>query len=376
MRSRMEVALLPCLIYGCAVVQPTMTRSVGSPMPGTARAVPLMITSVGVEPKTIDITQGREATIRYTVSRACTVTVDFADEEGRLIRRVEAGRQPAGTRRVVWDGRTAWGTSAPTGVYRYIIRAVDESGGERVHDPSDATGGEELQPRDFTFDKTIGTLQWTMPRAGYVRLRIGIEGFPHLRTLLDWEPLEGGQQVLSWDGRDHSGLIRFADHPNLSIKLTAFAMPDNTILVRGTSVPVPISQPQAYPPMTKSEPGYFHARHLRGICREVAVRVEFPDAARHDPDGRPVLTGRVPVRVILDAQDAAHLVSQRFEVAIFEGLTILFEVEDGSNPFTFLWDTSHLPDGPHLMVVNILSYDDHYGVAVAPVVVDHGGTSS
>ena len=66
------------------------------------------------------------------------------------------------------------------------------------------------------------------------------------------------------------------------------------------------------------------------------------------------------------------IVNRRFEVVIYEDLTVLFEEEESTNPFTFLWDTSKLPPGEHLLTINLLSYDDHYGVATVPVAIAPG----
>jgi hypothetical protein len=213
-----------------------------------------------------------------------------------------------------------------------------------------------------------------MPKAGRARLRVGLQGFPHLRTLLDWEPLEAGPQSVVWDGRDASGFVQLTDHPNLTVKLALFALADHTIIVQGAP-DRDAGRPQGpaeYPPERAPAPAYLHAQHPRPACREARLAVEFPEGTRRDEQGRPVLNGTVPVRVVLDPRDAPHLVNHRFEVALYEDLTFLFEEEESANPFTFLWDTSQLPAGVHLLTVNVLSYDDHYGVVTQPVMIERG----
>jgi len=362
----------------------------------------LAITNVGVEPKMIDINQQQVAAIRYELTQPATVVIDLVGEEGRLMRRLDAGQQTAGMHTMTWDGRATDGQSVPRGVYRYVVVAKTPHS-SLIYDPSRTTGGEELTPWDFTFDKDTGTLKWVMPKAGYVRLRIGLEGFPHLRTLLDWEPLEAGEHSVVWDGLDASGLIRLRDHPTLSIKLQTFALPWNTLIVKyqqtadsaesatrrpafggggsasggstqqtdlPTSDELRTMNSPAYPPLHRPDAAYLHARHARAICREANLRVELPEVARSDTEGRPVLSGLVPVRVLLDERDAQSLINSRFEVALFEDTTFLFEEEEGSHPFTYLWDTAHLPPGEHLLTINVLSYDDHYGVTTLPVMIE------
>jgi hypothetical protein len=268
-----------------------------------------------------------------------------------------------------WDGRDTEGHPVPPGVYRYVMRAQDAQGVVAVFDPSTETGGEELEPRDFTYDHATGALRWVMPKAGFARLRVGIEGFPHLRTLLDWEPLEGGAQELIWDGLDSSGLINLKAHPNLSMKLRAFAMPNNTIIVRSEPSDTAISLNPLYPPLTKGPAASFHARHPRALCREVRLRLEFPEVTQHDAQGRPVLVGVTPVRVIIDERDASRLMNERFELALFADLTVLMEEERAITPFTYLLDTATLPPGARLLTVNVLGGNDHYGVQTHQVII-------
>ena len=129
----------------------------------------------------------------------------------------------------------------------------------------------------------------------------------------------------------------------------------------------------AYPPERFAAAGrtpYLHARHDRAACHEAHLTVEFPGAQRTDEAGRPMLAGQVPVRVRVAEEDARRAVDSRFELMLYEDLTILFEEEDATTPFTFVWDTATLPPGPHLLTVNLLTYDDHDGVATVPVMVE------
>jgi hypothetical protein len=350
-----------------------------------ARRGPLTITRVGIEPKTVDLSTRRAATIRYHLSAPAEVQVDLVDEEGRVARTLDVGFQEAGSQAMSWDGATDAGTPAPRGVYRYILRAVApnrqsslDNRQSVIYDPSRDTGGEELTPWDFTYERDTSTFRWVMPKAGFARLRIGIQGFPHLRTLLDWQPLEAGEQTITWDGLDASGLITLKAHPDLSIKLQAYALPWNTLLVRGdphsslvtqSSIDNPQSSIPSYPLLFRSDAAYLHARHARAVCREPRLHVEFPGAGRLDPEGRPLLSGVVPLRVTLEPRDAESVINSHFEVALFEDTTFLAEEEAGTNPFTYLWDTTKLSAGEHLLTVNILTYDDHYGVATVPVTI-------
>ena len=366
----MLLAVAGCAVAASHAVRPLPAASPASHASHTGQAAPLAIDAVGVEPKTVDAASARRVTFRYTLTQPASVSIDLVDEDGRVLDRLSGGQQAAGPRRITWDGRVD-GRPAPNGAYRYVI--IAEGDGRRaVYDPSAMTGGEELLARDFHFDPKTGILEFVLPKAGYARLRAGIEGFPHLRTLMDWTPMEAGRHTRAWDGLDASGLVRLSEHPKLSIKLTAFALPDNAVIVANSPTATrPSTAAPAYPPATKAE-GYLHARHRRADCGDARCQLEFPGAAT-DAGGRPRLSGQATVRVTLDPADAPRMVNRRFEVVVYEDLTVLFEDEESTNPFTFAWDTTRLPPGEHLLTINLLSYDDHYALATVPVVIDAPG---
>ena len=356
----MTALLAGGLSAGCATVKRPMQAAPALPSP-------LAIEQVAVEPKTLDFRRPGEAAVRYTLSRPAVVSVELLDDANHLIRSINAGHQGAGPQRASWDGRREEGVPAFNGVYRYVIRARETNGREILYDPSQEMGGEELEVRNFQWDPEGNRFRWVMPKAGYARLRVGIEGFPHLRTLLDWEPIEAGEQTLTWDGLDTSGHIQIKNHPHLSIKLAAFAMAPNTVIVKGADS---LRNGRSTGPTALAQnprvPGYLHARHPRTQCRELHLRVEFP-GAQEAGQGRPILQGKVPVRISLQAEDVAWMINERFEVAVFEDLTVIFEEEEGLSPFTYEWDTGHLPPGQHLLTVNILGHDDHFGVETKTV---------
>jgi hypothetical protein len=65
-------------------------------------------------------------TIRYTLSRAERVQLRVFDVRGRLVTTLRDGSDPAGERRVEWDGRDRTGQPVASGVYLY--RLTTESG--------------------------------------------------------------------------------------------------------------------------------------------------------------------------------------------------------------------------------------------------------
>jgi hypothetical protein len=159
-------------------------------------------------------------------------------------------------------------------------------------------------------------------------------------------------------------------HPELHTVLWLWAMPDNTVIVRGQKNGEPwLRADPSYPPMTFTEGAFLHAGHPPESCHEIRFDMEFPGAEEKDDKGRPVLRGTVPVKVTIDPRDRAHALNVRHEVAVYVDLVFLFEEEQGTDPFTFIWDTSQLPPGEHLLTLNVIAYDDHIGIATRPVLI-------
>jgi hypothetical protein len=68
--------------------------------------------------------RGRGAALEMALGRARHVDLAIYDVGGRMVRRLLSGEQPAGTRRVDWDGRATSGGVVPTGLY--MVRMQSE----------------------------------------------------------------------------------------------------------------------------------------------------------------------------------------------------------------------------------------------------------
>lgn len=66
-------------------------------------------------------------TIRFVLREAGPVALEVFDVNGKLVRRLESDRLPAGTHAVEWDGRDGRGVRSSTGIYFYRLRAGKET---------------------------------------------------------------------------------------------------------------------------------------------------------------------------------------------------------------------------------------------------------
>jgi flagellar hook assembly protein FlgD len=65
-------------------------------------------------------------TIRFALPRDSDVNLRVFDLRGRLVRTLVDEVRPAGEHAVLWDGRTAGGGAAASGVYLYRLQAGNE----------------------------------------------------------------------------------------------------------------------------------------------------------------------------------------------------------------------------------------------------------
>ena len=339
---------------------------------------PLSISNISLDKKTFDITKDDNVRIKYRLSTDAQVTIRLYDSSDMLIKTIAEGIQASGGEHSIsWDGKNERGEAVPEGAYIYTIEAIGFDGKIVRYDPADETGGVLLKVRKPFLDIEKGEIAYVMPRAGMVRIRAGIKSGPLLRTVIDWEPRGAGKNTEKWDGKDKAGLIDLFKTPEREIFIFAYTLPDNAIIVKGEHLVDkenhinPLQGVTERRPQDKAYPvsKYEHALHARAICHEPQFQVQFSSKVPTTPDGDPILTGAVPVKVIISQKDRQHLESSRFEVMLFVDTVFLFEDEEGFTPFTYLWNTKGLTEGEHVLTINILSYDDHCGVKSRKVMI-------
>ncbi len=329
---------------------------------------PIAISKVKLDAKSFNPSKGEIVALSYEINNDADVLVAIYDRLGDEVRRIKMSNVTAGKQTISWDGRDASGHIAPGSVFLYIIEATDQNGRKTVHNPAKNTGGLVVKPHDYTFNRKTGKIEYVLPKACMVRLRAGMKEGMFIGTILDWEPQKAGRHIEHWDGKDKSGMMNLLKHPDLQLNLTCHTLPANTIVRTGAIVPWKVPTK-----VTKHSEGkgkdlwssrnkHFHYQHDPRNCREPEFKMLFPvsDHAKN---------GTVPIRIEVDQKDIQHLINKRFEIMLFVDGTFLFEMEEGSSPFTFYWDTKGLAKGPHIITANLISYDDHIGVESQKVII-------
>jgi len=326
-----------------------------------------VISRVAMRPKEIVPSQ-QESVLSFETAVPGELEVRLRDEADRLVRVLRLGPQPAGRIAASWDGLDSAGLPVPSGVYLFEIRLRTEEGVELTYGEEAIGGGEEIIGQRFQIDSQSGTISYVLPRAGRVRLLVGLRGLPYLVALHTWTPQRAGRHQLHWDGYDAARLLQLTKHPKLRAQLDAYEIPTNSIIVVGQGG----SESRRPPGSRPFAQGYRHAVHDPLACHSPHLEVTFPDAVGETEQGTPILAGPSILRVTVDPADVADVISARFELMFFVDTTFIFENEEGTSPFNYELPVESFRAGRHLLTVNLLSSDDHIGIATFPFVVQKG----
>lgn len=339
--------------------------------------VPPEIRRVKLDTKAFDPSKGQMVELSFEITIPADVQVTIYDALGNEVRRFDLPDHEAGRSSIKWDGFKADGERPAGNIFLYVIKARE---GERqaIYNPAKETGGILVEGHNFTFDNKTGKLEYVLPKTCMVRLRAGLKNGLLAGTIIDWQPQTAGRHTYNWDGKDDSGLMNLLEHPELEPRLTCYTLPANTIIVTDTKTPLESEtnsnqivddEGNQKNLLWATDGKYLHYLHDPSLCHEPRFEVLFPTAVKSKENDIAVVSKTVPVRVALDQRDALHLINTRFEVMFFVDGIFIYEVEEGSSPFTFNWDTKGLSKGPHIVTINIIGYEDHIGTVSRKVTV-------
>lgn len=331
---------------------------------------PLRISKIKLDRKKFAPSKKEVVNISFETNQSAQIQVIIYDRLGQEIKTITVPSTKAGQHRVQWDGYIKKDKRPFGNLFLYVIKSKSENGKEVVYNPATKTGGNLIKVHNYTYDKKTGKIKYVLPKACMVRFRAGLKESMLAKTIMDWRPQKAGRHTFQWDGKDSTGLLDLSRHPELELKLTCYTLPDNTIIVTNP----PVDMNNSYPSESadvwniSDKKKYIHHRHDPRICHEPKFTVSFPKS-QANKDGVHVLSGNTPVRVEIDKRDKMDLINKRFEIMLYIDGTFLFEMEEGTSPFTFNWNTKGFIKGPHILTVNIMSYDDHIGVKSQKILI-------
>jgi hypothetical protein len=155
---------------------------------------------------------GEATRISFSLTTAATATVEIANGSGVTVRRLANARSfPAGTSRLLWDGRDGSSALVPDGPYTVLISA--QSPGQSDTDADDVVvdrtlGNLRVAPRPFSPNgdgrRETTTATFDLARAATMRVLV-LYGDRRIATLRSAVGLPAGPQSVAWDGRTESG---------------------------------------------------------------------------------------------------------------------------------------------------------------------------
>ncbi|MFH1220206.1 MAG: FlgD immunoglobulin-like domain containing protein [Candidatus Eisenbacteria bacterium] len=363
-----ELAIAICLLFLCVNGCSTGVRQ-GLP----EAKVPLQILEPSVSPSSFNPTLKEGIEIAYRLTKDSGVTIKVFDPDYGLVNTVvQDQEQPLGTNRISWDGSDTEGKIVPDQAYFFTIEAKSR-GEQAIYDPTTFSGGEEVDITDVNMDEIANTVSFGLPKAAWVLGRIGIRDGPLLKTLLDWEPRPEGSNTAYWNGKDESGVAEVVTQPGFSMMVTTMFLPENSVIavgnhevtyheykVRSNKQGEP-KQKREEMPRTEAIKFSRHRDLTRYSDRAPRFSVSLPSITEFTPTGLPIIRGKTPLRVLIEEADLAFLTGQRYEIALYVDFELYAEEEVGYSPFNWMWDTQGLPEGEHVLTVNVVSLNDQVG---------------
>jgi len=339
--------------------------------------VKLTISNVSLEKKTINptIEQGR---ITYRLSENARVRVCLYDRDDFLVRIVTSDEQASrGYNTVTIDGKDNQDRWLPPGAYTYVIEAESLDSTQRIsYDIKDESYGKMLTLRSLTYDDKTGKVEYVLPKAAMLRVRVGMkDGGPLLATPIDWQAQSAGRNQYIWDGNIGLSDVDFRTNQMIQLNLAAYSLPDNCIIIRYDKQPSKMAsiselqQSEKRPNKVVSHTMYLHAVHPMIKCREPQFSMEFPNVTEYTDDKIPIVRGNVPVRMTVHDQDKKFLQDERFEAVIFVDFVFLYEEEEGISPATYFLNTVGMNEGKHFLTVNLYGFKDHIGTQTKAIYV-------
>ncbi|MBI1927718.1 hypothetical protein HYR99_26210 [Candidatus Poribacteria bacterium] len=333
----------------------------------------LRISDVAVSAPTFNPSRGDRVELRYHLSRNADVTVKVFDPDFELVRILtDKAHREAGEHREMWDGKDLDGEIVPNEAYFFTLEAeTGDHSQQAIYDPITFSGGEPFEITQVTLDRKSGRIAYQLSQPSRVLIRIGIPDHALLKTLVDGEPRPAGEMTEGWNGKDEDDLIDLWNEKDLTTQITGFALPANSVITVGnhrkTYREYKSHLPKARPKkaarfMTKIRRLSPHFLASRTLDRSFKVVLNFPQLEALPQEGLPAVKEKPLVRVDVAETDREIFSNQPFTLFFFVD-TLSFAKEAGNGlPFDFPWEVRHLPEGEHLLTVNLVTSNGRFGV--------------
>jgi hypothetical protein len=311
--------------------------------------------------------RGEQFKVPVRLKVPAEVELRILTSDGDVVRTLKSPSDwTTGDREFSWDGKDADGVIVPDEAYVPVLAAHAKDGRSEEIDPRTFSGGETVG--DLKVETAAsGDITYTLPVPSRVLIRVGIKEGPMMRSLATWAPRGAGRNVQRWNGFDQDRLMDLRSHSRLSVLVTAFRLPQQSILTVGMDNDYRAYRKQKGWPETAAPPtelrlerngqrlsrSYFLPRFKDPDPRVTLSLIETLPLSR---DQLPVIAGPVTLRVDIPEEDRWLVRESLYEVAFFVDQEFVSEEEHGYVPFSWRWTPSGLAAGRHLLTVNISGF--------------------
>jgi flagellar hook assembly protein FlgD len=310
---------------------------------GPGETPTLTISRVAVDNRGFDPAKSEQVKLRYYLSKAAGVTVQIdGRDDNRVATLSKDGPEGPGYCQSIWDGRGTSGKTVPPGAYFFKIEAFDETTGDSVTYDLTGTRGWDLVVSNVEMDEA-GVISYELPEASDVSIRLGIAGGgPLLRTLENRRPHSGGKHTIEWDGWDNSGVVNLLGREDILVSIQARSLGSNVIVVEG-------------------EPAEPHP-----IEPEFHFRILNPEGLTDD--SLTVVKDEMMIEVVFGEEQLHEGKRLGLEVMFFVDFNFLYEEEQpGKGTYVHKWNIRYLPEGEHILTVNMLDRDDRATASLSQI---------
>jgi len=334
--------------------------------------------------------------ISFRLSRSAQVTVLVHTPDYQVIRRILDGDdRPAGVNTVFWNGIDDSGAAVPDEAYLFTISATDENGNETVYNPTSNSGGQVVDIRldSMTPSGKGYELSYSMAVPSRVNIRAGVHKGPLLATVLNWVPKDRGKHTVIWDGLDTTGTVKVMDQPGSHVYITGFRLPDNAIIVaHGISGYELYQAAVSEKSETTGLPGVISVREVRSgslkrmnqgvsshalipraqnIVPKFSVRGKGGSRMAGAKNASSTVSGDLPLTIEVDPEDLENFNNARYEIVVFVDNVRRDEEEYAQSPYTYILDTTGLPNGDHQVCINMAGLAGQVGSYVFEINVEN-----
>lgn len=350
------IAIIACLCFECFAINSTV------------------VTQVQIRQDKTDLTGDIAVTLSWNQKQKGTTKVLICDLQGSIVRKLmENEVLDRGAHQLEWDGRDINGIPCSVGAYLPIIKVRTDRGMVGAYNPSASNWGENLHIETPTYDADRRIVTFTLDRPALCLLRIGeVQEGLFYGTLLNWQPKPAGRVEVAWDGMDAQKIVKLHQRDELVYELVTAALPHSAILI--TASPTPHGPPDGRYERFPLHPPHgndvsLHARHRMGDCGDFNILASINNIRRKGT-GNKVESGILDITV--RKEDGYHrLQKEKFEIYLYVDGRYTREEKRSKLPATIQLDTTKLSNGEHLVIVGLMTLENHVGTYTMKINVEN-----